>query len=159
MSEDMFEDSQLDDILNDMQEEEKAISPRAAAAKKAAATRKANAAAKAAQMVEDSFDDVMQPSIKLGPGEKQDSGKKYKYKKGEMRWITVQKERGKGGDRGVPVCVQGRQFIVPRGVKVHVPAMVAEVLMNAEETIVEWDGVDTIDSRSALSYPTAVHDG
>lgn len=129
---------------------------------KAAATRKKNAEAKAAILVSDAVDTILQPEIKQTVKQSklaQRSDKKYKFKPGEKRWITIQKERGKGGDRAVPVCVQGKQFLVPRGIRIQVPAMVAEALLNAEETIVEWDGVDTLETRVAMSYATAVHDG
>lgn len=155
---DMFDSDELDDILNDaaqVEEKPKELTPQ----QKAAITRRANARAKAEAAVEKSVDTVLQDPIEEKPSERKSADKDYKYKPGEMRWITVQKERGKGGDRAVPVCVQGRQYLVPRGVKIRVPAMVAEVLMNAEETIVEWDGVDTMDSRAAQSYAVAVHDG
>jgi len=129
---------------------------------KAAATRKRNAELKAAALVADAADVILQPSIKQTPKQAKDaqrSDKEYKFKPGEKRWITVQKERGKGGDRAVPVCVNGKQFLVPRGVRVQVPAMVAEVLVNAEETIVESNDAGGLDTREAQSYATAVHDG
>lgn len=83
--------------------------------------------------------------------------KEHKYKPGEMRTILVQKDREKGGDRPIPVTYNGKTYTVPRGVKVPVPAPVAEILVNAEETVVEWDDKANIfHERTAASYPTAV---
>jgi len=86
-------------------------------------------------------------------------GKIRKYYPGQMKTITIQKERIKGGDLPVPVCYNGRQYTVPRGVRVEVPAPVAEILLNAEENIMEWmPDSNSIEGRPAASYPTAVHD-
>jgi len=182
MSNDMFDETELDNILGDGGQEP-AAEPKLSPQQKAAATRKRNLAVKklAAEQATAEADAEELSMVQAGEipapvkqagispafvppvvpeAPKQNigkGGKIHKFAKGEMRWITVQKGRDKGEDRPVPVNVQGKQFTVPRGIRVEVPAMVAEVLKNAEESVVEWDGENTISARPAASYPTSIH--
>ncbi len=132
---------QLDNILNDLEPDAPKPGKDKTPQQKAAETRKKNAAKRAAESA-----DALEPE-----------GKQHKYKPGQKCTIIVQRGRGKGEDRPVPVTVQGVLYTVPRGVRVRVPAPVAEVLMNAEEQVVEWDEENNdITSRPAASYPTSI---
>lgn len=84
--------------------------------------------------------------------------KAHKYAPGETRFVILQTEKGEGGNRHVPVSYNGHQYLVPRGVKTEVPAPVAEILKNAEELIVEWDGHNEFIQRSAPAYPASISD-
>lgn len=95
-------------------------------------------------------------TVKKTEDDRHPSGKKHKYAKGERATIIIQKEKGEGGDRPVPVGYNGKCFTIPRGVPVDVPAPLVDILMNAEETIHEWDSKNnTIHQRSAAAYPVA----
>ena len=76
--------------------------------------------------------------------------------------IMIHKTGEKGGDRDVPIGVNGRISLVQRGVEVEVPRSVLEVLKNAKETRWEWvpnnshpQGGELV-SREAHAYPFSV---
>jgi len=76
--------------------------------------------------------------------------------------IMIHKTGEKSGDRDVPVGVNGKVFLIKRGIEVEVPRSVVEVLKNAKETRWEWvpsnnhpQGGELV-SREALSYPFSV---
>lgn len=178
----LFDSTDLTNILEGVETQE-SLAPAAPTTpvvatpqQKAAATRKKNLAAKKLEEAEQlaattvsTQSEIVQapPAVQSPPAVPSEPvmavpvrgkpAKKHKYTKGQMVFITIQRGRDKGEDRPVPVNVQGKQFTVPRGVRVEVPAMVAEVLVNAEESVVEWDGKDSITQRPAASYPTSVH--
>lgn len=57
--------------------------------------------------------------------------------KRRMIKINIMKTDRDGGDRDVPVGVNGKLYLIQRGVDVEVPAEVVEVLRNAVET--RWE--------------------
>lgn len=76
--------------------------------------------------------------------------------------IVIHKTGEQGGDRAVPVGVNGRMYLIKRGEEVRVPAAVVEVLKNAVETKYEWrpdptkpNGGEMV-ARDAQAYPFSV---
>lgn len=53
--------------------------------------------------------------------------------------IMIQTEKGPGGEAGVPVGVNGKVMLIPRGKNVEVPYSYYEVLLHAERLEYEMD--------------------
>lgn len=67
--------------------------------------------------------------------------------------INVAAVEGQGGDRPVPVTVNGRTMLIPRGDDVWVPVRYAEVLKNAVMDEYEQSTKGLGDPRKTYSYP------
>lgn len=158
MNNSIFEDGDIEELLNDPNEKAEQKEKKKAKPRSRKKTTVKNSVAKVAKKAAPTPTPA-EPTMPVAPAALKPAGKIRKYSPGQTKVITIQKERGVGGDRPVAVCYNGKQFTVPRGVRVTVPAPIAEILMNAEETIMEWvPDKNMIESRAAASYPTAIHD-
>ncbi|MBF0136135.1 MAG: hypothetical protein H7833_05765 [Magnetococcus sp. DMHC-1] len=72
---------------------------------------------------------------------------------GDAMRIHLQRSDGKGGDRPVPVAVNGSLMLIPRGKPVQVPRKFVEALQNARTTHFEQDENGEFHPRETLSYP------
>lgn len=75
------------------------------------------------------------------------------------RWyhaINIAAAPVEGGDRAVPVRVNGRTMLIPRGKRVMVPEEYVEAIRNASETIWNMTEHGLSDPREVPSYPYAV---
>lgn len=72
------------------------------------------------------------------------------------RRITLHAGPGEGGDRPVPVRVNGKTMLIPRGKPCMVPEEYVEAIRNAQETVYEMTGTGIINPREVPSYPHAI---
>ncbi|MBF0175715.1 MAG: hypothetical protein HQL63_02530 [Magnetococcales bacterium] len=79
-------------------------------------------------------------------------GQEYQEDADTVR-IHLQRSDGKGGDRPVPVAVNGSLMLIPRGKAVRVPRKFVEALQNAKTTHFEQDEHGEFHPRETLSYP------
>lgn len=70
--------------------------------------------------------------------------------------MTIHAGPGEGGDRPVPVRVNGKTMLIPRGQPCMVPEEYAEAVVNAQETTYEMTGTGIMNPREVPSYPHAV---
>lgn len=93
---------------------------------------------------------------------KGDGGREFREVEGHPdggRWyvpINIAAAPVEGGDRPVPVRVNGRTMLIPRGKRVMVPEEYVEAIRNASETV--WDMTEhgLSNPREVPSYPYAV---
>ena len=87
---------------------------------------------------------------------------KPKAKKPTGYKIIVHKSPVRGGDRDVPVIVNGTTYLLKRGVEIPAPPCVVEVLRNAIETRYEQRtddrGMTELVAYQAQSYPFSILD-
>lgn len=74
--------------------------------------------------------------------------------------LVIHRQEGKGGDRDLPVSVNGATILIPRGKQVEVPYRYFLALKNAVQTIVEQDEITLEEIRRDVpSYPFEVASG
>lgn len=72
----------------------------------------------------------------------------------ERVWIQLHKTDDDTGSDAVPVTVNGYTYLINRGVPVHVPRSVVEVLQNAIRTKYRWvEKEKRMDTKEVLAYP------
>lgn len=68
--------------------------------------------------------------------------------------LTIHKTDGDTGSDNVPVSVNGKTWLIKRGVEVEVPAFVVEVLRNAVRDVYDFDERhNEIHRREVPAYP------
>lgn len=79
--------------------------------------------------------------------------------KRDGRWyqaITVHASPEEGGDRPLPVRVNGKTMLIPRGKREMVPEEYVEAIRNAKETVYNMNSHGLSDPREVPSYPHAI---
>lgn len=102
------------------------------------------------EQVFDEFDEIVQAPAKP-------AARKTKVAVPDKVTIIIHKDTRDHAVDPVPVALNGVQYTIRRGMEVEVPAVLIEVLDQAEEiryeSVRNQDGSTTMVPRKALSYP------
>ena len=112
-------------------------------------------------LIKDSMGDdpdfsVLQSAPYKFPAKKASSRKKSSAKasKSDMVRLILSEQSGAGGDRPVPVGVNGKIMLIPRGEEVEIPRSYFEVLKAAQTQITNQESEHGIlKTRDVSSYP------
>lgn len=81
------------------------------------------------------------------------------FREEEGRWyqaVTIHTDSGEGGDRPLPIRVNGKTMLVPRGERVWIPEEYVGALKDARETVWNMTASGLSDPRDVPSYPYAI---
>lgn len=74
----------------------------------------------------------------------------------KLERIQIARQDGNGGDRPVPVSVNGKTMLIPRGEPVAVPEEYAEALRNAKQTVYDKNSDESLgEAREVPAYPVS----